>query len=213
MAQKRLEFCNQYKSCTSEDWQNVMFSDESTFLQFASYKTFVRRPVVSSPVNPRYIQAPVKHPLSVMIWGCFSSQGRGDLYFLPKGQTMNATGNIDVLDNHFLSFMSIHGCTTLQQDSVPWHKAKAVTKCFQAKKVNMLQWLGNFPELNPIENMWTLIIKKFSQSNPGSLDELKQTIKEVWSKNIDQKLCKELSESMPSRISNVIKNKGYHTKH
>ena len=32
MAKKRLKFCNHYKSWTSENWQIVMFSDESTFL-------------------------------------------------------------------------------------------------------------------------------------------------------------------------------------
>ena len=60
---------------------------------------------------------------------------------------------IDVLDSHLLSFMSIHGCTTFQQDSAPCHKAKAVTKWFLAKNVNVLQRPGHFPDLNPIENM------------------------------------------------------------
>ena len=83
-----------------EDWQKVMSSDESTFLQFASNKPFVRRPHGSSPADSRYLQPTVKHPPSVMVWGCFSSQGRGGLYFLPKGQTMNASRYISVLDDH-----------------------------------------------------------------------------------------------------------------
>ena len=94
-----------------------MSSDESTILQFASYKPFVRRPHGSSPADSRYLQPTVKHPPSVMVWGCFSSQSRGGLYFLPKGQTMNASRNISVLDDHLhvLNFMSIHGCTTFQK--------------------------------------------------------------------------------------------------
>ncbi len=32
----------------------------------------------------------VKHPDSVMVWGCFSASGRGGLYFLPKNSTMNS---------------------------------------------------------------------------------------------------------------------------
>ena len=103
-------------------------------------------------MNSRYLQPTVKHPPSVMVWGCFSSQGRGGLYFLPKGQTMNASRYISVLDDHLLHFMSIHGCTTFQQDSAPCHKANSVMNWFQTKKVRVVKWPGNSPDLNPIEN-------------------------------------------------------------
>ena len=190
-----------------------MSSDESTFLQFASYKPFVRRPHGSSPADSRYLQPTVKHPPSVMVWGCFSSQGRGGLYFLPKGQTMNASRNNSVLDDHLhvLNFMSIHGCTTFQKDSAPCHKAKSVMNWFHTKNVTMLKWAGNSPDLNPIENLRTLIKKKVSTSNPTTLDELKQIIKEIWCTDNDQNVCKHLTDSMPSRIQKI--NKGYHTKY
>ena len=190
-----------------------MFSDESTFLQFASYKPFVRRPLGSSPVDSRYLQPTVKHPPSVMMRGCFSSQGGGGLYFLPKGQTMNASRYISVLDDHLLNFMSIYGCTTFQQDLAPCHKAKSVMNWFHTKNVRVLQWPGNSSDLNPIENLRTLIKKKLSTSNPTTLDELKRIIKEIWCKDIDQNVCKNLADSMPSCIQKIIKNKGYHTKY
>ena len=139
MAQQRLEFCCHYKDWTKKDWQKVMSSDQSTFLQFASYKPFIRIPYGSSPVDSRYLQPTVKHPSSVMVWGCFSSQGQGGLYFLPKGQTMNASRYISVLDDHLLNFMSIHGCTTFQHDSAPCHKAKSVMNWFHTKNVRMLK--------------------------------------------------------------------------
>ena len=79
-------------------------------------------------------------------------------------------------------------------------------KWFQTKDVNVLNWLGNSPDLNPIKNLWTMIKKKVSRSNPGSLEELKQIIKEVWCKDIDRSLCKNLSDFIPHYIQNVIKN-------
>ena len=200
MAQQRLEFCCHYKDWTKEDWHKVMFSDQSTFLQFASYKPFVRRPHGSLPVDSRYLQPTVKHPPSVMVWGCFSSQGRGGLYFLPKGQTMNASRYISVLDDHLLNFLSIHGCTTFQHDSAPCHETKSVMNWFHTKNVTMLKWAGNSPHLNPIENLRTLIKKKVSTSNPTTLDELKQIVNEIWCTDVDQNVCKNLTDSMPSRI-------------
>ena len=62
MAQQKLEFCCHYKDWTKEDWQKVMSFDESTFLQFASYKPFVRRPHGSSPADSQYLQPTVKQP-------------------------------------------------------------------------------------------------------------------------------------------------------
>jgi len=162
MAKKRLEFCNKYKDWTSENWQKVMFLDKSTFFQFSSYNSHVRRPIGASLENSRYIQATVKHPSSFIVWGCFSSHGRGGLYFLPNSHTMNATRYVDVLDSHLLSFMNIHDFTIFQQDSTPCHKANAVTKWFQSKNINVLQWPKKSPDSNPIENLWTMLKKSLS---------------------------------------------------
>ena len=84
---------------------------------------------------------------------------------------------------------------------------------FHTKNVRMLKWPGYSPDLNPIENLWTLIKKKVSTSNRTTLDELKQIIKEIWCTVIDQNVCKNLTDSMPSRIQKIIKNKGYYTKY
>jgi len=92
---------------------------------------------------------------------------------------MNASLYISVLDFHLLFFMSIHRCTTSKQDSASCHKAKSVIN------VRVLKWLGNSSKLNPIENLWILIKKKVSTSNPSTMDELKRIIKEVWCKDSD----------------------------
>ena len=86
-----------------------------------------------------------------------------------------ASRYISVLDDHqhVLNFMSIHGCTTFQKDSAPCHKAKSVMNWFHTKNVTMLKLAGNSPDLNPIENLRTLIKKNISTSNPTTLDELK----------------------------------------
>ena len=91
---------------------------------------------------------------------------------------MNASRYISVLDDyqHVLNFMSIHGCTTSKRlgtmpQSQISHELVSHQKCHNA------QMAGNSPDLNPIENLRTLIKKKVSTSNPTTLDELKQIIK------------------------------------
>ncbi|RDD37108.1 Transposable element Tcb1 transposase [Trichoplax sp. H2] len=41
---QRLEWCKQYQGVDPEIWQRVLFSDESTFLQFRPLGQYVRRP-------------------------------------------------------------------------------------------------------------------------------------------------------------------------
>ena len=103
MAQQRLEFCCHYKDWTKEDCRKVMSFDESTFSQFASYKPFVRRPHGSSPADSRYLQPIVKHPHRSWCGGAFPAKAEVVFIFSPKGQTMNASRNISVLDDHLQS--------------------------------------------------------------------------------------------------------------
>ena len=126
---------------------------------------------------------------------------------------MNSERHIGVLNDNLLDIMELHKCKTFQQDSAPCHKAKVVMKWFEEKGVEVLKWPGKSPDLNPNENLWTIIKKKVSQTNPSSLEELKAAIKSVWSSDIDKNLCKNLSDSMPRRIENIIKSKGYQSKY
>jgi len=99
---------------------------------------------------------------------------------------MNASLYISVLGFHLLFFMSIHGCTTFKYGSAPCHEAKSVIN------VRVLKWPGNSTKINPIKNLWILIKKKVSTSNPSTMDEIKRIIKEVWCKDIDQMSVKTL---------------------
>lgn len=213
MRKKRIEFCKKHQDWTEEQWTQVMFSDESMFRQFSDVKLFVRRPTSSNPTNPKYTCKTVKHSPSVMVWGCFSAHGLGDLYFLPKGETMNAKKYLNVLDESLINFMIIHQCTIFQHDSAPCHTAKSVKQWLGSKNIQLLDWPGNSPDLNPIENLWMLIKKRVSAKNCSSLDGLKNAIRHVWCTEITSGLCENLAKSMPKRISAVLKNKGYPTKY
>ena len=75
----------------------------------------------------------------------------------------------------------------------------------------MLKWQEILLTLILLKNLRTTDQKKVSTSNPTTLDELKQIIKEIWCTDNDQNVCKHLTDSMPSRIQKI--NKGYHTKY
>ena len=75
---RRLEWAKEHKTWSQEQWSKVIFSDESNFdLQnIAGICQYVRRSV-GEACKPQCVLPTVKHPLTVMIWGCFSARGAG----------------------------------------------------------------------------------------------------------------------------------------
>ena len=73
---QRVAFCNRYKSWTTTDWEQVLFSDESAFQLWRGGSLRVRRPN-GQRYSRSYTLPTVKKHDSLMIWGCFSSRGRG----------------------------------------------------------------------------------------------------------------------------------------
>ena len=71
MKSKRLAFAKKHVKWTIQQWQQVLFSDESTVQQFTNQKRYVRRPS-GKRFSERYTIQTMKHPPpppSVMIWG------------------------------------------------------------------------------------------------------------------------------------------------
>ena len=48
------------------------------------------------------------------------------------------------------------------------------------KNIEVREGPGNSPDLNPIENMWSIMKNKRSEEQPLSLKSLKKEIKIVW---------------------------------
>ena len=156
----RLIFAKRYSDWTSDQWQRVLFSDESLIKQFYSFSSNVRRPV-GERYNARFTVPRVKQSLSQMIWGCISGSGRGGLWFLPSNSTNTASTYKEILREKVPQWMEILECDLLQHDGTPAHTAKSVTAWLEQNGVEALEKLpGSFPDLNSIEKCWSLLKKK-----------------------------------------------------
>ena len=76
----------------------------------------------------------------------------------------------------------------------------------------MLNWPGNFPDLNPIENLWSIIKTRLGETDCATKKKLIKAIIKIWYH--DTKISnnfRNLVDSMPQRVQEVLKNKGGHT--
>ena len=209
---KRIQFCKKYRNWTEEQWQNVLFSDESTFCQFGTHIHRVRRPP-GKRFDARFTVATMKHPQKLMVWGCFSAHGRGSLYFLPPNETVTANKYLEILQSKLLNTMNIQQVSIFQQDGAPAHTAKTVRKWFLDNKIDVLDWPGNSLDLNPIENMWELLKRKLAKKSPKNLQDVRYWLVRIWCQEISNELCQKLAKSMPKRIRDVLHRKGQQTKY
>ena len=86
------------------------------------------------------------------------------------------------------------------------HRSKLVSD-FVKKNIKMLDWPGNSPDLNPNENLWTILKDKIANKYPTSTKDLEMALKRILIQKITAQYCKHLVHSMSCRLQAVIKTK------
>ena len=120
---------------------------------------------------------------------------------------------INTLETHFLPYLDENPDLMLQEDNAPCHKSWT-SEAFKIEKgIRTLDWVPYSPDLNPIENLFSILKRKVAQRLPGNKSELIESIKEVWKNEIFNQYCKNLVLSMQNRIRSVIEANGGHTKY
>lgn len=196
----RLEWAEAH---VNTDWKDWIFSDEKTFR------------CGKAPRGLRYIIG--RRPcIALKTWSGKINVWWG-IHFnsiLPhKIITGNLNGEkyIDVL-SCTLNF-STKTEWILQQDNARPHVAKKVKNWMSSKEINVCcDWPPYSPDLNPIENLWSLLDSNVNKRRPKNNEQLIKNLSKTI-KNVDIEIIENLILSMPKRIEEVIKLKGGFTKY
>lgn len=148
--------------------------------------------------------------------GCMAKASVGCLQVLEG--TINAEKYIkDILNSKLLQSASdIFGegaSFIFQQDGAPCHTAKKCVGWFRENKVELMDWPGNSPDLNPIENLWARLKRAVAVQRPSNKRQLTEAVINSWFHVITEADLQQLVESMPMRCKAVIKAKGYPTRY
>jgi transposase len=211
MKKQRLEWARKYRSWTVEQWKQVLFSDETHFVVQGFRSSVVRRST-NEPLNTNHIDQAPKHPPKKMFWGSFSATGTATL--IPVEGMMDSKKYREVVRNQVIPVLKERwdeGEGTFQQDKAPCHVSKVMMDFFKEMGIRVLEWPGNSPDLNPIENLWAILKKRIQKRDCSTTDKLVKAVNEIWFQDPEiSAICAALVESMPKRIAHVIKSKGGH---
>lgn len=211
---KRLEFAKMYVNKETSFWDDVIFSDESKYNIFGSdgRHRLWRKP--GDELNPKNTCKTVKHGGgSVMVWGCMSSAGVGNLVIIDD--IMNKEVYLNILKSNLLQSAEKLGIADrfyFQQDNDPKHTAGIVKMWIIYNTPHVLQTPPQSPDHNPIEHLWDYLEKQIRKVEIRNKSDLKAALVQEWEK-ISPELTRKLVHSMPDRLKATIKLKGNPTKY
>lgn len=209
----RYEAAQKWLLMEESDVKRIIFSDESKFnLRYSDGKLKVWREPGRAH-DQKYVVPTVKFGGgSVMVWACFSYNGVGKLVFIDG--TMDAVEYVSIISQNLsVSAREMKLKSFIfQQDNDPKHTAALARDYFEVKKIELLDWPPQSPDLNPIENLWAYIKCKIASSNPKNVNELKDVIIEAWN-SIPPEIYQKLALSFIKRRSAVLRAKGSYTKY
>jgi len=214
---KRLGWYSLHQNWTEKDWQSVIFSDEKKFNLFGSDGLQWCRRGVGEEFNAKNVRKEVKHGGgSIMVWGCITSQGYGELH-LVEG-IMDSVQFCKILDESLLGTLKTLGISKnhviFQQDNDPKHKSKYTTSWLTRNRIKTLPWPPNSPDMNPMEHVWSQIDLRLRQRPhyPTNKEQLWQALVEAWAEMDDNYLFS-LYSSMTQRVASLGLAKGSYTRY
>jgi DDE superfamily endonuclease/Transposase len=233
----RLHWAIEHVNWTIDDWIRIIWSDECSII--LGRKSRRRRCIRKKghAFKKQHCDGTVKSgKISIMVWACFSGAKVGPMIICDAGN-VNADRYLGILEEGVITFIETlltppDGADTIEvatddaflfmHDNAPCHTAVKVTKYLKQRRIHTMKWPAQSPDLNPIENLWTMFKEAFHKRlvqegiKPSTrlevLQRCKDIMKEVWSMQ-GMELIRKLVESMSRRCAAVIAARGGYTKY
>lgn len=159
---------------------SIVFSDEKTFCSDLDQKHLVYRPC-NSRYEPEYVtEQRLSGRISATYWGAITLNGPISDLVKIDGR-FNSEKYIDILSRYVLPFIQeTDQDQAFMQDNSPIHTSNIVMEYFSEHPIQLIDWPPYSPDLNPIENVWSIITRDWPTMENRSENALVALIQARW---------------------------------
>lgn len=191
------------------NWLNIIWSDEKKFSLDGPDGLSKRWMNTHRKQSGEYTRMR-RHSAGggLMIWAAFTGTGEKMIDVIEG--TLNSARYIELLGEHIVPLITRANEDFLyQHDNAPPHRAIKTKEFLNRNNIDIMDWAAKSPDLNPMENVWALIVSRLYAANKQytSKSDLKNSILKIWS-GIDSNTLQNLAFSIPERLINVIEKGG-----
>ena len=224
-AKARLEWVEERRNWTYDDWAKVIFTDECSIERGSGKRPTWIWCYKHQRLNPANVSTYNKgKDLSIMIWAGIWLGDRSNIHFLRRDESSkhggySAASYQEVLEEQVPQIYELG--MIWQQDNASIHTARKIKKWLLDQGITLLDWPAVSPDLNPIEHCWAFLKDHLNEhylelegqgEGEQAVKAYQDAIEQSWLA-IGQELIDSCIMSMMRRVDAVITAKGWYTKY
>jgi len=209
---ERLYWAQEHVNWSDRQWERLLWTDEASIRCGYWGQVYVTRKQ-DEALNKDCLFARFRDYSAYMVWGSVSQSGPKEFFVFEKGginQDVYIKNIVPLIQKAAIAIQEegiFRQKALVVQDGAPSHTAKATQAEFLSKGLELIKWPAQSPDLNPIENIWSLLKYKTGLHFPTTRDKVVEAAQLEWSRLTASDISR-CCQSMRQRCQAVIDAQG-----